>query len=225
MERYLNILKNHLLFQGISGEDILAVCKCIDTAIVKKEKDEYIMRVGDCTDVMGLIVSGSVLSIQEDLWGHRNIINKLGIGSCFAEPFAAVPGTRLNVSIVANEPCEIILLNIQKMMTTCPTICKRHEILIHNLVTELSRKMLILNDKITHVSRRSTRDKIISYLSSEARRQGKYAFTIPFDRQQLADFLCVERAAMSVELSKLQKEGLIHTNRNYFELFTDIDEE
>ena len=103
-------------------------------------------------------------------------------------------------------------------MTTCPSLCSYHQKLIHNLVGVLSNKILVLNNKITHTSKRTTRDKLLSYLSSESIRQGSLSFDIPFDRQQLADYLCVERAAMSNELSKLVKEDLLATNRNHFEL-------
>ena len=93
---------------------------------------------------------------------------------------------------------------------------------IRNLILILSEKLLLFNDKITHMSKRKTRDKLLSYLSAESVRQGKLSFDIPFDRQQLADFLCVERSAMSLEISKLQKEGILKTNKKHFELFTEI---
>ena len=105
-------------------------------------------------------------------------------------------------------------------ISSCPTACDHHQKLIRNLVSVLANKILLFNDKITHVSKRTTREKLLSYLSAESIRQSSLSFDIPFDRQQLADFLCVERAAMSVELSKLQKEGLLVTKRNHFELLT-----
>ena len=124
----------------------------------------------------------------------------------------------LNISVVAEEDCEIIFLNIQRLLVTCPTACEHHQKLIRNLVSVLANKILILNDKITHVGKRTTRDKLLSYLSAESIRHSSLSFDIPFDRQQLADYLCIDRAAMSTEISKLQKEGFIKTNRNHFEL-------
>ena len=138
----------------------------------------------------------------------------------FGEPYAATPGAILNISVVAEEDCEILLLNVKRLLTSCPTACDHHQKLIRNLVSVLANKILLFNDKITHVSKRTTREKLLSYLSAESIRQSSLSFDIPFDRQQLADFLCVERAAMSVELSKLQKEGLLVTKRNHFELLT-----
>ncbi len=223
MEQYLFVLRNSPFFQGMTDEEILSVLHCVSAVTLQKEKDSYIFRVGDSAQAMGLVLSGSVLCVQEDLWGHRNIVDRIGVGECFAEPFAATPGAVLNMSVVAAEDCEIMLLNIERFMQTCPTACAHHSRLIRNLVSVMARKVLTLGSKITHMGKRNTREKLLSYLSAESMRQGKLSFTIPYDRQQLADYLCVERAAMSVELSKLQKEGYLKTNRNQFELFTQLE--
>ena len=130
----------------------------------------------------------------------------------------ASPGAVLNISVVADEDCEIVFLNVQRLLVTCSTACEHHQKLIRNLVSVIANKILILNDKITHVGKRTTRDKLLSYLSAESIRHSSLSFDIPFDRQQLADYLCIDRAAMSTEISKLQKEGFIKTNRNHFEL-------
>ena len=195
MEKYLPILRSCPFFMELNDTEILSILHCVNAVKVSKASRSYIFKAGDSTDVMGLVLAGSTLIIQEDLWGHRNILSKCNAGDFFGEPYAATPGTVLNISVVAEK-------------------------LIRNLVCVLANKILILNDKITHVSKRSTRDKLLSYLSSESVKKSSLSFDIPFDRQQLADFLCVERAAMSVELSKLQKEGLLKTNRNHFELIT-----
>ena len=218
MEKYLPILRNSPFFKGLTDNEILSVLHCAEAATVSKERDSYIFRAADTTEVMGLVVSGCVLVIQEDLWGHRNILAKCRTGDFFGETYAANPGAVLNISVVADEDCEIIFLNIRRMLVTCPTACGHHQKLIRNLVSVLADKILILNDKITHVGKRTTRDKLLSYLSAESIRHSSLSFDIPFDRQQLADYLCIDRAAMSTEISKLQKEGLIKTNRNHFEL-------
>ena len=218
MKKYLPILKNSPFFKGLTDNEILSVLHCVEAVTVSKEKDSYIFRAADSTQVMGLVLSGCVLIIQEDLWGHRNILSKCHAGDFFGEPYAASPGAVLNISVVADEDCEIILLNVKRLLITCPTACEHHQKLIRNLVGVLANKILILNDKITHVGKRTTRDKLLSYLSSVSIRQASLSFDIPFDRQQLADYLCIDRAAMSSEISKLQKEGLIKTNRNHFEL-------
>lgn len=220
MEQYLFILRNSPFFQGMTEEEILSVLHCVNATVLHKKKDEYILRVGDSTETMGLVLRGSVLVLQEDLWGHRNIIHRIGAGEFFAEAFAATPGSVLDVNIVADEQTEVMLLHVERLLQTCPHACAHHNRLVRNLVSVMARRVMNLNEKITHMAKRSTREKLLSYLSAESMRQGKLSFTIPYDRQQLADYLCVERAAMSVELSKLQKEGFLKTNRNHFELFT-----
>lgn len=222
MEQYLFILRNSPFFQGMTEEEILSVLHCVNATVQHKQKDQYILRVGDRTESMGLVLRGAVLVLQEDLWGHRNIIYRIGPGEYFAEPFAATAGSVLNVSVVADEDSEIMMLNMERFLTTCPHACAHHSRMVRNLVSVMARRVLDLNDKLTHISKRSTREKLLSYLSAESMRQGKLAFVIPYDRQQLADYLSVERAAMSVELSKLQKEGLLKTNRNHFELFAPL---
>ena len=219
MEQYLFILRNSPFFQGMTEEEILSVLHCVNATVQHKQKDEYILRVGDRTESMGLVLRGSVLVLQEDLWGHRNIMHRIGPGEYFAEPFAATAGSVLNVSVVADEDSEIMMLNMERFLKTCPHACAHHGRMVRNLVSVMAQRVLDLNEKLTHMAKRSTREKLLSYLSAESIRQGKLAFTIPYDRQQLADYLSVERAAMSVELGKLQKEGLLKTNRNHFELF------
>ena len=128
----------------------------------------------------------------------------------------------MNVSVAADEDCEIIFFKCSETFGSCPTACEHHQKLIRNLVSVLANKILILNDKITHVGKRTTRDKLLSYLSAESIRQSSLSFDIPFDRQQLADYLCIDRAAMSTEISKLQKDGFIKTNRKHFELIVSV---
>ena len=221
MRKFLPILKKSELFAGMADEEILTALNCISAKSITAFKDEYILRAGDKTENMGLLLSGSALIVQEDLWGHRNIMTKITPRGFFAEPFAILPEAVLNISVVASENCELLFLNLRKMLTVCPSACQHHNKLIQNLVAVLSGKILLFNDKITHMSKRSTGDKIMSYLSAESVRQGSLEFDIPFNRQQLADYLCVDRAAMSVEISKLQKAGILETQRNHFKLFTE----
>ena len=157
MEKYLPILRNSPFFKGLTDNEILSILYCVNATAVSKERDSYIFRAGDSTEVMGLVVSGCVLVMQEDLWGHRNILSKCHASDFFGEPYAASPGAVLNISVVADEDCEIIFLNIQRLLVTCPTACEHHQKLIRNLVRVLANKILILNDKITHVGKRTTR--------------------------------------------------------------------
>lgn len=221
MQKYLPILRSCPFFNGMRDDEILSILHCVQASTVTRLRGAYILRAGDTTEVMGLVLSGSVLILQEDLWGHRNILSKCTAGDFFGEPYAATSGTVLNVNAVAEDDCELLFLNVKRLLTSCPTACDHHQKLIRNLVSVLANRLLVFNDKITHVSKRSTREKLLSYLSTESVRQASLSFDIPFDRQQLADYLCVDRAAMSVELSKLQKEGILKTKRRHFELIVD----
>ena len=169
---------------------------------------------------MGLVLSGSLLAVQEDLWGRRNIITKINAGDFFGEPYAATPGSVLNVSVVACEDCEILMLNVSRLLTVCPTACTHHNRLIRNLVSVLAGKVLLFNEKVSHMSKRTTREKLLSYLSSESIKQGKRSFFIPFDRQQLADYLCVRKGRHVSRAFKAKKRRAFNTSRNYFELYT-----
>ena len=221
MQKYLPILQSCPFFNGMRDDEILSILHCVQASTVARPRGTYILRAGDTTEVMGLVLSGSVLILQEDLWGHRNILSKCTTGDFFGEPYAATSGAVLNVNAVAEDDCELLFLNVKRLLMSCPTACGHHQKLIRNLVSVLANRLLVFNDKITHVSKRSTREKLLSYLSTESLRQASLSFDIPFDRQQLADYLCVDRAAMSVELSKLQKEGILKTKRRHFELIVD----
>ena len=222
MKKYLPVLRGCPFFKGLDDDEILSILHCVNASAISAKQSSYIFRAGDSTEVMGLVVSGCVLIIQEDLWGHRNILAKCQTGDFFGEPYAASSGAVLNISVAADEDCEILLLNVKRLLSTCPTACGHHQKLIRNLVSVLANKILILNDNITHVGKRTTRDKILSYLSTESIRQASLSFDIPFDRQQLADYLCIDRAAMSTEISKLQKEGYLKTNKKHFELSVNV---
>ena len=147
MEKYLPILRNCPFCKGLTDKEILSILHCVNATVISKKRDSYIFRAGDITEVMGLVVSGCVLIIQEDIWGHRNILSKCHAGDFFGEPYAASQRAVLNISVVADEDCEIILLNVKRLLITCPTACEHHQKLIRNLVSVLANKIRILNDK------------------------------------------------------------------------------
>lgn len=215
---YISILKEHPLFSGLADSEICVLLECIKATVVSKKAGEYILSAGDTTEEMGFVLTGAVMVVQDDFWGYRNIMSRIQPGDIFAEPFAALPKAALNVSVVASEDSEIMLLNVSRLLSTCHSACDFHNRLIRNLVSVLAGKTLSFNEKITHISKRTTREKLLSFLSSQAVRKGSLSFDIAFNRQELADYLCVERAAMCVELSKLQKENILHYHKNHFTL-------
>ncbi|MDD6160911.1 MAG: Crp/Fnr family transcriptional regulator [Oscillospiraceae bacterium] len=222
MEQYLPVLTRAPLFAGMTEEEIRSALNCLGAVASEYPAGSYILRAGEHTEHMGVLLSGSGLIIQEDVWGRRNIMSRVAVGDSFGESFAASPGAVLNISVVAHEDSRILRLNVGKILSVCPAACGHHSRMVRNLASALAQKALQFNEKITHMSRRTTREKLLSYLSAQSLRQGSAEFDIPYDRQQLADFLCVERAAMSAELSKLKKEGLIDFRRSHFVILSPI---
>ena len=167
---------------------------------------------------MGILLSGSVSIENDDVWGNKSILDKIGPGQVFAETYACVPDEPLMISIVATEPTEILFLDMSRVLNICSNACGFHNQLIRNLLSVSLQKNLSLSRRIFHTSSKSIRGRLLSYLSFQATQQGSYDFQIPFSRQQLADYLSVDRSALSNELGKMQKEGLLRVERNHFTL-------
>ena len=214
----LSVLRTSGIFSGISEEETEKMLHCLEVRPETFKKDEYILRAGDRVEAFGVVITGKVMIIQEDFWGNRNILAAVGAGHCFAETFACSPGAVLNVSVMAQTNVQVLFLNVKRILTTCPSTCSHHSRMIRNLLSELAEKNLRLNEKITHLGQRSRRAKILSYLSAEAQRHGSAEFDIAFSRQQLADYLSVDRSGLSMELSRMQEEGLLEYRKNHFVL-------
>ena len=191
---------------------------CLETREERFPKDTFLLRTGDTAESIGLVLSGSVLVVQEDIWGNRNILSKAGPGQTFAAAYACAPGSLLNVSVLAETPVTAMFLNVKRVLNVCPSACEHHSRIIRNLLGELAEKNLRFGEKLTHMGQRTTRAKLMSYFSAEAQRLGTYEFDIPFSRQQLADYLAVDRSALSAELSRMKKDGLIEFEKNLFTL-------
>ena len=214
----LSVLRTSGIFFGISEEETEKMLHCLEVRPETYQKDEYILRAGDRVEAFGVVITGKVMIIQEDFWGNRNILAAVGAGHCFAETFACSPGAVLNVSVIAETNVQVLFLNVKRILTTCPSTCSHHSRMIRNLLSELAEKNLRLNEKITHLGQRSRRAKILSYLSAEAQRHGSAEVDIAFSRQQLADYLSVDRSGLSLELSRMQEEGLLEYRKNHFVL-------
>ena len=218
MKKFLSVIRSSPLFSGISENELISMLTCLEARKESFPKDTFLLRVGDTAESIGLVLSGSVLIIQEDIWGNRNILSKAGGGQSFAAAYACAPGSVLNVSVVAETPVIAIFLNVKRILNVCPATCTHHNRMIRNLLGELAEKNLRFGEKLTHMGQRSTRAKLMSYFSAEAQRLGKYEFDIPFSRQQLADYLAVERSGLSLELGKMRKEGLLDFHKSHFVL-------
>ena len=218
MREYLPVIKTCSLFHGVDDSDITAILSCLCAAQRAYCKGEYILRAGGHTDQISLLLSGGAHIIQEDFWGNRNLVSGIQPGQLFAEAFACTPGAVLTVSVTAEAACNVLFLDVRRVLAPCSHVCTFHGQVMRNLFSELAVKNLRLNDKLTHMAQRSTRAKLLSYLSAEATRHASSSFDIPYNRQELADFLSVERSAMSAELSRLKCEGVLSYHKNHFEL-------
>ena len=218
MKEFLPVIRSSSLFSGISETELSAMLSCLETREERFPKDTFLLRTGDTAESIGLVLSGSVLVVQEDIWGNRNILSKAGPGQTFAAAYACAPGSLLNVSVLAETPVTAMFLNVKRVLNVCPSACEHHSRIIRNLLGELAEKNLRFGEKLTHMGQRTTRAKLMSYFSAEAQRLGSYEFDIPFSRQQLADYLAVDRSALSAELSRMKKDGLIEFEKNLFTL-------
>ena len=218
MKGYLQLIRSSSLFSGLEKEEVSSILTCLEAMEKNFEKDTYVFRAGDTTDSLGVVLTGALLIIQEDFWGNRNIVSSAEPGQTFAETFACAPGAVMNVSVVAQTACKILFLNVKKILHTCPSSCSHHNKMIQNLLASLAIKNLRQNEKLSHLAQRTTRAKILSYLSETAQQNGSFEFDIPYSRQQLADYLSVERSGLSLELGKMQRDGLLNFHKNHFVL-------
>ena len=218
MRDFFPIIRSSTLFSGISEDELTAMLACLNAEIKDFPKEAFLLRAGDTAESIGIVLSGSILVIQEDIWGNRNILSKAGPGQTFAAAFACAPGSILNMSVISETPVTALFLNVKRILNVCPSACAHHSRIIRNLLGELADKNLRFSEKLTHMGQRTTRAKLMSYFSSEAQRLGKYEFDIPFSRQQLADYLAVERSGLSLELGKMRSEGLIDFHKNHITL-------
>ena len=218
MKDFLSVIRSSQLFSGIAQDELDAMLTCLGAKKVSLPKKAFLLRSGDTAESIGLVLSGSVLIIQEDIWGNRHILSKAVPGQTFAVAFVCAPGAVLNVSVVAETPVEAMFLNVKRTLTVCTSACEHHSRIIRNLLGELAEKNLRFGEKLAHMGQRSTRAKLMSYFSSEAQRLGRYEFDIPYSRQQLADYLAVERSGLSAELGKMRDEGLLEFHKSHFVL-------
>ena len=204
------------LFGGIREENLTEMLKCLDGREKSYRKGEMILTEEESSAGAGLVLEGMVQVAEEDVFGNRNILEHVKTGQLYGAAFSCAGIKKSPVSVMAVTDCRILLINMNKVIETCPMSCTFHQRLISNLVRIMAIKNVALNEKISHISRRSTKEKLLSYLSDCAKKAQRMHFTIPFDRQELADYLCVERSAMSAELGKLKKTGILDCRKNEF---------
>lgn len=206
------------LFENINANDIKNLLKCLNAKERVIPKDSFIFSAGDKAKYVCIILSGSACIIQEDYWGNRTIVSIVNPGELCGEAFSYSRTKILPVSVIAREDCRVMFLNCGKIIDVCPNTCSFHSALIQNMLGIISGKNIILTKKIQHLTRKTTHEKVLSYLSECASAAKSNTFEIPFNRQELADYLSVERSALSATLSKMKKEGYIDYSKNKFHI-------
>ena len=218
MKKYLQILKKCPLFLDIAEEDLLRMLVCLGARVEYFDKKYTVFSESSPAKYVGVVLSGSVQMVQMDYYGNRSIIGEIPASQVFAEEFACAETHSLPISFVANEPGEIMLIDCSHILHTCHNNCGFHQKLIFNMMKELALKTILFHQRVEITSKRTTREKLLAYLNAQAQKAGKDSFEIPFDRQELADFLVVDRSGLSAEIGKLKKEGVIEVEKNRFTL-------
>ena len=216
MKKYISVLKNCGLFNDIEDENLIAMLGCLGAKVITVRKNEAIFQEGTNAKFLGIILSGAVQMVQDDFYGNRTIVTQIEENRIFGESFACAGVTSLPVSFIASKDCEIMLIDCGRITNTCCNACAFHKQVIFNLLQLVAKKNLDFHQKIEITSKRTTREKLMAYLLSVAKQTGSNSFSIPYDRQGLADYLGVERSAMSAEISKLRGDGIIECQKNQF---------
>lgn len=220
MKKYLEVIKASPLFGNIAPEDLGGMLDCLGAVVRHYSRRQTILAEGEPARYMGIVLSGSAQIVQVDYFGNRSIVGGVGPGELFAESFACAGVEMMPVDVVASADTEIMLMDRQRILNTCGNACEFHRQMIYNLMKVAAMKNLAFHQKLQIISRRTTREKLLAYLMQQAKKCNSSSFVIPYDRQELADYLAVDRSGLSAEIGKLCREGVIRSRRSWFELLT-----
>lgn len=218
MNQFLPVLSHCPLFRGIEPSELSGMLACLGAKTVFYAKGQTIFCEGEKASHLGIVLSGAVQVIREDYYGNRSIVAQLGQTQLFGESFACAGVSSLPVSVTAVEECQIMLIDCKRIVTTCSSACSFHNQVVLNLLRTTATKNLMFNQKLEILSKRTTRDKLMAFLMLQAKQHDSNSFTIPYNRQALADYLGVDRSAMAAEISKLRKDGIIECTKSHFVL-------
>lgn len=221
----LKFLTHTPLFRNIHAQDIPAMLECLRAREQSFRKGQTIYDAGDCVTAMGMVLDGSVHIQRDDFWGNSSILSTLQPGHMFAETYACVPNEPMMVRVVAAQPSSILFLETPRMLRVCSHSCVFHQQLVENLLMISAEKNLSLSRKIACTTAKTIRGRLLTYLSQQAAQHKTSSFSIPFNRQQLADYLNVERSALSNELGKMQRDGLLLVDGKHFVLMPEATTE
>ena len=217
MDEYISKLNKCLLFNGIKAEELTALLGCMRSKIIEFGKNKIVMQEGKIFDKLGILLEGNLQIVKYDYLGNRTIISTVKPLQIFGEAFSCVK-TKFPMNVEATEKSKVLFLISDRISNPCLNGCVFHKQLINNLLHILAHKNINLTQKIECMSKRTTKEKLLTFLALESIKQNSKEFYISYNRQSLADYLGVERSAMSAELSKLRKDGIIEYNKNWFKL-------
>lgn len=212
------ILSKSKLFSGMGQEEIDSLLHCLGASFGKFEKGQFLLSEGDPIRQIGILFTGGADIIKEDAFGRRSIVNTIGPLDMFAEALVCAEVEESPVSVVANEEGWLCFIDYKRIITTCTSACGFHSRLIQNMLNIIATKNVMFNKKMDYLLIKSMRERITAYLLDQAKAKKNMSFTIPFNREDLADFLAVDRSALSRELSKMKSEGLIEYKKNNFQV-------
>lgn len=218
MKNYLKIIRKCPLFFQIEDADLQRMLNCMGARVVSFDKKYTVMAEDSPAKYIGIVLSGTVQLSRTDFYGNRSMIGTASAGEIFGEAFACAEVGSLPISVIAAEECEVMFVDASHILHTCENNCVFHRQLIFNLMKDLATKNIGSFRKLEITGKRTTREKLLAYLSMCAERSASTSFDIPFDRQELADYLEVDRSGLSAEIGKLTKEGVILTKKKHFEL-------
>ena len=217
MEQLIRELSSPL-FDGIRREDRLAVLGCTGYHIAAFQKGQVVAIEEEQIHHVGIVLSGAVDMVKEDLWGGRTLLLRIGVSEMFGETFACGEDNLSVVTFVVSEDAKILFIPFDRVMHSCTMACWFHHRLIENMVHIIANKNRDLMRKVEVVSKKNLREKILAYLSIQAQVQGARYFEIPLGRVELAEYLCADRSALTRELAKMREEGLIDYHKNCFRI-------
>lgn len=202
------------LMAGITN--VKKMLDCFGAKKRKFPKDAEIVGYGDDAAIV-IITKGSAYAVNEDYFGNRNIINLIDTKNQYGVAFV-YSGHAVTTRLIAAETCEAVIINGERLHKACENNCADHTTFLYNALTVVSRASVNYLEKIEHLSRRSLRDKIMSFLIAQSIKCSSNEFCIPFSRQELADYLAADRSALSAELSRMKADGIIDYNMRCFKL-------
>ena len=218
MKDFFDILRECPLFDRIGDESLKEMLGCLNAKECSYQKGDVVFAEGDKAKYLGIVLEGSVQLVRVDYYGNRSILANIEPPQLFGEAFACAGLKSLPVDAVAAADTKILLLDAQRIARPCGNACPCHGQTILNLLHIVAKKNLVLHQKIEITSKRSTREKLMTYLLLQAKNAKSHTFTVPYDRQELADYLEVDRSGLSAEISKLRNEKVLECRRSTFTL-------